>query len=267
MVVKPVGSSRLITQAQRDSFEQALAADSGLVVRVTAVDRYAEALAALCASNASEVTVAWLDGISYAAAVAQNCGKASLQVERRGGGRQLQTGDTVSIVGGRQLSLLGSRRVQALSGRDFCRLGIDDYETWLVPSLMMLTSGVDPVSELDLVRDVDTLGDLVDAVAAGDCTATGLYQAHIDDLDQQVQDELNVLDTSPAFPYGILMYPVSIPLGERIRLDDALLAVDNSSALKPFLDQDGLRRVSETAFDDLNDFLNSTGLDFAQLGT
>jgi ABC-type phosphate/phosphonate transport system substrate-binding protein len=224
------------------------------------VDRYAEALAALCASSPSDVTVAWLDGISYIAALAQNCGEASLQVER-GRGSAASTGAAVSIVGS------GITNVQALAGRDYCRLGVQDYNTWLVPSLMMRLRGLDVVSDLEAVIDMDTAADLLEAVAAGDCSATALLEADYEDLDSEIQDELNVLDTSPPMPFGILTYPLTMPLGERIRLDDALLAVDGDAALQPFLDQDGLRRVSESAFDDLSDFLDDSGLDFAQLGS
>jgi ABC-type phosphate/phosphonate transport system substrate-binding protein len=183
-----------------------------------------------------------------------------LQVER-GSGRTANTGEVVSMVAN------GITSIQALSGRDFCRLSAADYVTWLVPTLMMRVRGLDPVSDLETVSDMDNINDLVEAVAAGDCSATALLEADYEDLDTEISDELNVLGNSPLMPYGILMYPLTMPLGERIRLDDALLAVDDAAALQPFLDQDGLRRVSVTAFGDLNDFLEDTGLDFAQLGS
>jgi hypothetical protein len=66
------------------------------------------------------------------------------------------------------------------------------------------------------------------------------------------------------------MYPISLPLGERIRLDNALLVMDidseGSDAMRPLLGQDGLIRVAEGDFDTFTEFLDSTGLDFAQLG-
>ncbi len=146
MVIKPVGAARLITEAQINEFQSVLVDQTGLVIEVTLVDRYAEALLALCNSRPDNLTVAWLDGVSYKAAIAQHCGQASLQVERRGRGRQIFTGETVHIVAGTQLN--GSS-IRALVGRSFCRLGYDDYYGWLLPSLMMQASGIDPLNDLD----------------------------------------------------------------------------------------------------------------------
>ncbi len=120
------------------------------------------------------------------------------------------------------------------------------------------------------MQDFDRLDDVVDAVAAGDCMA-GLSNSAYNDLPQSLSDELTVLDTSIEFPYAIFMYPVNMPLGERLKIDDGLLAADTDSdgrtAMQPFLDQDGLRRVDAETFDDLTGFLDDSGLDFAQLGS
>jgi ABC-type phosphate/phosphonate transport system substrate-binding protein len=265
MVINPVGAASLVTSAQIDRLQAALAEDSGLVVEITVVERYAEALAALCESDPSNVTVAWLDGITYQAARALNCGSPSLQIER---GRTASTGAAGQIITRRSLGLTS---VQALRNRDFCRLGLDDYYSWLVPALMLRANGVDPINDLSAVREYDTTNALIGAVLAGECTATGISQTEFEGLRGEVRDELRVVETTPPFPYAILVYPLSLPLGERIRLDNALLALDldneGRSALRPFLRQDGLTRVDDSMFEDLSAFMADTGLDFAQLGS
>jgi ABC-type phosphate/phosphonate transport system substrate-binding protein len=263
MVLNPVGSASLVTDTQIANFEEAVAADSGLVVKVTLVDRYAEALAALCDSTPTNVTVAWLDGLTYRAAVAQGCGEPVMQVEH--GRSNANSGDPGQIIAASGLS-----SVQTLRGRTFCRLGYDDYYSWLVPSIIMQANGVDPVNDLEAVEDYDTYRALAQAVIDGDCDAAGMSESEFDDLSGALKEELTVVETTPPFPYGILMYPISLPLGERIRLDNALLAMDidseGSDAMRPLLGQDGLIRVADDDFEMLTEFLDSTGLDFAQLG-
>lgn len=266
MVINPPGSANLVTGAQITSFEEALAADSDLVVEVTVVDRYAEALAALCDSTPSNVTVAWLDGLTYQAAIAQNCGEPVMQAERGTGSGS--AGDTGLIIT-RSDSGLGS--VQALNGRSFCRISYTDYFSWLVPSILMDAGGVSPVNGLESIVDYPNIRAMVNGLLDEECDAAGISQSEFDDLSGTVREQLTILEETPLFPHAVLMYPFNLPLGERIRLDNALLAANNDSdgsdAMLPFLAQDRLRRVSSSTFDELSTFLDSTGLDFAQLGS
>jgi ABC-type phosphate/phosphonate transport system substrate-binding protein len=260
MVLRPSGNievaRRLITDAQITDLQDAILEESGLVVEITLVDRHAEALAALCGSTPTNVTVAWLDGLTYQAAMAQGCGSPVLQIER-----DRQTGDAAQIVAASSLGLAG---VSDLNGRSFCRLGYDDYYTWLVPSLLLKSGGVDPVDGLGTITDYDDIDALAEAVADGDCEAAGLSEIAFDDLGN-VSDDLDVIATTPDFPYGVLMYPLNLTLGERMRLRDALLSID-ADVLRPVLSQDDLTAVDDGDFEELTSFLADTGLDFAQLG-
>lgn len=259
MMINPVEQ---VTDEEVASFEQSLRDQSGLVVEVVVVERYAEALAALCGSVPTGVSVAWLDGVTYQAAIAQNCGEPVIQVERDN-----STGDAGQIVvrqGG------GISSVQALRGRTFCRLGVEDYHSWLVPSLMMRASNLNPVTDLDSVLDFNSRNALIEALTEGDCHAAGISENGFDSLREVQQEALDVLETTPPLPHAVLMYPLSLPLGERIRLNDALLALavsrEGREAMHPLLGQDRLVRASEEDFSGLVDFLTATGLDFAQLG-
>jgi ABC-type phosphate/phosphonate transport system substrate-binding protein len=256
----------VVTDAQTAAFEEALQEQSALVVEVVVVERYAEALAALCDSSPASVAVAWLDGITLQAAVAQNCGQPIMQVER--GQRSSRTsGEAGQIITSRSLGLSS---VGALASRTFCRLAADDYYSWLVPTLMLRAGGVDPVNNLEAVVDYSSRNELIQAVIDGECDATGISETDFDDLRDVQKDGLSTVETTPELPYAVLMYPLSLPLGERIRLDNALLGMvletDGSEVMEPLLGQSGLARVEEGDLEDLSAFLNSTGLDFAQLG-
>ncbi len=263
MVIRAASGTRnLISNAQIESFQDAILDQSGLIVEITLVERYAEALAALCDSRPTSVVVAWLDGVSYEAAQALDCGEAVLQVERNS-----QTGDPGQIVtnGELQIGSLG-----ALSDATFCRLGYDDYYSWLVPSLILQANGIDPANGLTTVTDYPDADALIEAVVDGECAATGISESAFDDLRGTVRSDLDVLETSAPFPYGVLVYPIALTLGERLRLTDALLALstdlDGGDVMKPFLSQDNLETVETDDFEALSGFLSRTGLDFAQLG-
>jgi ABC-type phosphate/phosphonate transport system substrate-binding protein len=263
MVIRVAPGRRdLISDAQVENFQESILDQSGLIVQVTLVERYAEALAALCDSRPTNVVVAWLDGVSYEAAKALECGEPVLQIER-----DSQTGDPGQIVtnGARQIGSL-----QALTAANFCRLGYDDYYSWLVPSLILQANGIDPADDLTTVTEYSDGDSLIEAVAEGECAATGISETAFDDLRGTVRSDLDVLETSAPFPYGVLMYPLALTLGERIRLTDALLALagdlDGGDVMEPFFNQDGLTAVEADDFEALSAFLGRTGLDFAQLG-
>src|SRR5690606_1471108 len=107
MLINPAES---VSADQITDFEEALREQSGLVVEITVVDRYDEALAALFDSRPTSVAVAWLDCVSFQAAVAQNCDEPIMKVEQ-GRGSNEQTGVAGQIITSRRR---GFSNVQAL---------------------------------------------------------------------------------------------------------------------------------------------------------
>lgn len=266
MVVRPPGSAvsrGLLTDNQITRFTENLNEQSGLNVELVVVDRYAEALAALCDSTPSQITVAWLDGLSYAAAEARQCGEPVLQIAKKdneGAAGYLIVSNS-SNAGG----------VSSLNGQDFCRISPTDYYSWLVPGLLLKDAGLDPVNSFSSVTDYDDLVSLMTAVAEGDCDFAGISADDFSTLNRSLQDELRILTETPPMPYGVLMYPIGLPLDRRLALTDGLVQLalnrELSVSMAPFLGQDALVRVEGLDdFEDLMGFLRGTGLDFAQLG-
>lgn len=68
-------------EAELDALESEVRQRTGLVIDVQRMTRYADALRAVCNSG-EMMTIAWLDGMTTAAALAQNCGQPSLQIAR-----------------------------------------------------------------------------------------------------------------------------------------------------------------------------------------
>jgi ABC-type phosphate/phosphonate transport system substrate-binding protein len=267
MVIRPDSDLKNAQNAASD-FEKAVLDESGLVIQVQVVERYAEALAALCGSSGGSTAAAWLNGLSYTAAVAQHCGQPVMQVER-GTGSDKHTGQAVAILVKKDANFSSAA---SLRNKTFCRIGYDDLDTWLLPSLLLQAARVTPLN-LKAVNDYPDIPKLVEAVAAGDCDAAGVPA---DVLDQFADDlgktatQVKILDTSIEFPYAVLMVPVEVPLGTRLTLTNTLTKLASNSAtavkMRALLGQNALTAANTDDFKELADFMASTGLDFAQLG-
>jgi len=166
---------------------------------------------------------------------------------------------------------LGTQNIDALRGRTFCRLGIDDFYTWLVPTLYMESRNIDPQRDLDETIDYNNLISLVRAVQDGDCTATGISSdtyAQLSAEYPELVEELSVSSTRIAFPYPILVYPVELDLGVRLNLDEQIVALgsDESSPLRWLLGHDEIVAFEAERFIVFDAFIETIGFDFAELG-
>lgn len=284
-------------------FEEAMEAPGVLNVAPIPVGSAAELFQAMCAEeNADAVNVVWVDGVTYAAARARNCGVAVLQLQRgglealsatveptgeatpeatptrsRGGDAQAEapvdqtaTGSSIAIISPRRN---GISSMAGLDGRTFCRLNYSDFTTWLAPSLMMRASDIDPVTDLEAVIDYPNLVALVTAVVEDECDAAAipadLFQTMATELGE-LEEDVRVVETSDPFPFGILMLPVDVPLGVRIPLIDTLLQISSDPAtnevVRTVLGEDLIIPIEPGDLDEFDEFLDSTGLDFALLG-
>jgi ABC-type phosphate/phosphonate transport system substrate-binding protein len=266
LVIRPE-TTESTAKASATVVEDALRKQTGLEIQVVLVTRYAEALGALCDSNTDKAAIAWMDGITYAAAYAQKCGSAALEVER-GTGRSAETGSVVQIVASKKADFTG---MGGLKGSKFCRAGYEDTDTWLIPSLMMQASNVRPLYDLGSVTDYDDVTALLEAVASGKCEAAGVPKAAVDDADADTRDAVNVVASSAELPYAVMLMPDDLALGVRDSLLDAFDSVTSDTttarALKDLIGQDALKRVTDDDFSDVRDFVASAKVDLTKLGS
>lgn len=266
MVLRPRGDLAAARRAISD-LEAALLKNTKLSVQIELVEREALAVAALCASTPEKSAMAWVSGVAFLAAQAENCGQPLLQIEQ-GRGSAAMTGSASSIV-----VRTGIDSYDALQGRIFCRITFADPASWLIPSLMLRANGLNLTSDLKAINDFPSIPELVKAVSSGKCDAAGIpagaMEQFADEL-QAVQTRVSILGTSVDFPYGVLMLPTEVPLGTQITLQTALikLAKDRvlGSKLRLLLGQDALVEVETDSFSALTEFAATTGLDFTQLG-
>lgn len=253
---------------------QALAARitelSGLAVEVALVGGYGEVVAQLCSAAPA---AGWLDGLTYLAAEARGCADPALHITR---GRSV-TGYRVDLLMNSDVvgEIVDAGDIPALAGRDFCRISAADEVSWLVAGLLLQRAGVNPLYDLDEIIEVEDYDALVEALYDGRCIggavpADYLQDGLSDELSEleDLQERILVVETSAEIPFGVLVYPQTVPLNVRIPLDDAFLQLAAGRAdeldLLPALD--GLRRVTRADFEDLVEYFAETGLDFTALG-
>ncbi len=256
-----------LTQTEAD-LESAILDTSSVTIDVIPANRYADAISALCETRGADASVVWLDGLSYAVADAQNCGDPILITQREVGSRT-QTGESGVIVVNRNL---GSTNLTALNGRTFCRLGFDDFYSWLLPTLLFERANLD-ISTFEMIVDYEDTDALLEALSTDECDGAGVSDSTFDafvEAEEELSADLRVAETSPEFPYAVLMYPLEVDLSIRLSLTDGLLelvnATDEGELLNAFIGEGELVRVSREDFEALQTFLDEVGYDFAQLG-
>lgn len=267
---------------------------TGLYVDVVIVDTYGEAFVDLCDSGSGVVTIPWLDGVTYKAALARNCGEPALQVAVTTGSEseftplvvvestaevtpdataeptvepeeepETRVGTAGVIIANRTLTS-GGAGLDVVFNQTYCRLGYDDFYTWLLPLLLYKRNGIDLLRAPETIVDYADIETLVQAVADGDCAVTGVSE---DDYARFVDfDGIRRLSTSITFPYGVFFYPLEVGLGVRLTLNDTLQVLADSRPLHLLLGQDNIITVVPDDFAELDQFMASAGLDFAQLG-
>ncbi|MCK6578556.1 MAG: PhnD/SsuA/transferrin family substrate-binding protein [Anaerolineae bacterium] len=253
--------------AAAEALAPELAQAAGLAVDVDLVGNDAEALAQLCASTPEQISVAWVSGAAYAAAYAQGCGSAALQISR-GDRDQSHTGVEIALYGSREA---GVAALASLSGKTLCRLGLDDLYTGLIPLVLLRGSGEDLFASIGGTQDLEDLDALIAGVISGDCGAAGMS---VSDFEERASADARiatvVLARSVEIPYSVLILPDYLPLGQANALIDAFISIGNGSRadlLRPLLLQSEIIRAEDADFSRLRAFFSQSGLSLADLGS
>lgn len=278
-----------------DALAEQINAISEIEVEVVLVDNQNEAMTMLCSSNTGTVSAAWINGSAYAAA--KQCGIVSLQVER-GTGRVSNTGESAVLVIAAAFAAEDGGGLSAALEENFCRVSVNDFYGWLVPQMLFAIEEIDPTSIADINEYPDNDA-LVAALASGECAAIGMAESQWENYKDADDTLPDALLTSAPFPYSLMVFPFEADLQVINELTSILLQLDIASgrssldAAEPegtaestpdpeataapeieisesdmaALFGDGyLIPVESRAFETLDTFLESTGLNFAQIG-
>jgi hypothetical protein len=210
-----------------DTLGEALNALSEIEVEVVLVDTQAEAMTMLCASDSGTVSAAWLEGKAYAAA--RQCGVASLQAER-GTGRRSNRGEAGVLVINAQFNE-GDNPLAAALEENFCRVSVHDFYGWLVPQMLFAIAEINPATIADVKEYADNDA-LVAALASGECAAIGMSETQWEDYldaDSELESNISVVTTSAPFPHMIMVFPFAADLQVINELTGLLLQLDIAS--------------------------------------
>lgn len=242
-------------QAAIDGLQAALLEETSLIVEIERSATDAEAISALCNSVSGPVTVAWLNGVAYTAADAQDCGTAVLQVSRE----DSLTTRAVLAVNTRS----GISSIDDMVGKNFCRVSATDFYTWLLPSIMLAQSNFSTAS-FTTITDYEDVPALIRALEDGDCDAAGMSEADYATANSRVRTLSGGLD----LPIGVLTYPESLPLGQAEALTAALTAIANgtrNTLLQPLLGQDALVEADSDSLTAIRTAITRTGVDLGEM--
>ncbi len=295
--VTPFVYQRLAQEATRAIFDR-----TSLFVEVRFVETYGQARTALCNSDGGIVTMAWLDGITYAVARANTCGDAGLQIRIGENPSNPFAGVTFDVAsleataqpnaesdepntppafnaealgtlrsgtpGVLMLSAsLGATNPNVLETRPFCRINNADFYSWLLPSLVFAQDDVTPAQVIDQA----TPADMLRAIAQGDCAGAMFSRDQLTALEDLPEfEEVRVSRTTPVLPYGVLTYPFEVEIGVRLSLNEQLIELAQDPVagrhLRLLLGFDVLAIAEDDDFAELIGYINNTGYDFAQMG-
>jgi ABC-type phosphate/phosphonate transport system substrate-binding protein len=206
--------------------EAQLAGRTDLALEVELVDSQPEALAALCNSSSDDVTAVWINGLTFAAAVGQECGVPALQIQR-GTGRNTETGEAGVLLFNTEAAGADAT-LEIVADNTFCRTSYTDLYSWIVPTMILRGAGLDiaALNDIDERADYD---ELLAGVSTGTCVVVGLparvWETYVDD-DSTLEETVTVAATSAEIPYGVLVVPFAASLDAINQLTEALLAID-----------------------------------------
>lgn len=253
-----VALDRETAEADAEALQAEIAQRGDVAITWQFVARTADALALLCSGEGG----AWVDALGYARAMAQGCGAPALAVPSEAG---------VVLIARTIESNALADGVQGV----FCRLGFEDWYTWVLPSLVLRSERV-PLGDIREVRTFASRDEWLKAVRDGTCDMTGMeastYQTFVDVGDTVAERMRLNTRTAPTLS-RVLFLPITLPLAKRDALIQALLDSartpsnsDAEASIARAFWGDGVRRYDARDWADFDTFLRVTGIDFAALG-
>jgi ABC-type phosphate/phosphonate transport system substrate-binding protein len=229
-----------------------LADATDLQVEAEITDSYADVLAALCEGTAF---VGSLDAFAALSASQQGCAEPLYLVERDG---ETATGGWLIANADAKVN-----SVEGFAGKVFCRPDAA-APGWIVAGLTLRAHGVDPIAQLEAVRDAGNDEDVLRMVHDGEC------QVGATRLGQEAAGRL-------AEPERIVFVEALAPVPNEAIVISNRLAPDTRRAVDGVLDgqrdllsaiigADGLERASENDFAGLRALFDQAGVDVVALG-
>ncbi len=206
---RPFGFVALTTDksASGSQIAEFLSDKTSSTFKVTLTNDPAEALKLICSETP---TAAILDGRTLLAALAQNCGTLAFKMQGKDNNYGVKADIIVRVL---STDKNPPQSPRDLRGRDFCRLNGQDVVSWVLPSLTLKTSGVNPAGDLKGIKEFSTLEAMVQGLADGSCAAAGIPSGTLDSYSsiKVTNGELRLMTSTAELPNGGLIISGTVP--------------------------------------------------------
>jgi len=236
--------------SQVEDLSATLSDESGLVVEVTVVETYGEALAALCSGQAHVISA---QAFAYLAAVERQCGTGVYIAEMDG---MFATQGQMVTLAGREIFT-----VKGFSGYRFCRPDANSVNGWIVPAFSLRKNEVNPLTDLFSVTDSGGDEEVIQALLDFHCDAGA--SALGAEADVPNSGDIRVIETLPPVPNDTIL--ITTQLDERTQQKITDLLDDHKDDLAELIGADGLETSDDTAFDELRQLMSDARVDAASM--
>lgn len=174
--------------AQRlNELERELADETDLEVTVELADE-STALQALCSGRP---VAAWVSAFSFVKAH-ETCGALPALAITRGTLPRVNTGTSAMII-----APSTETDITTMAGKVFCRSAEHELDiTWVLPSLLLASAGINPVTDLAEIKDLPDDIILGMALLEGVCNAAALPPGQFDDFLEDLAERMST-ETKP----------------------------------------------------------------------
>lgn len=273
-----------------DDFQDQLQSLTSVSIEVSLAETQSEAFGLICASASGTQSAVWVNGMTYATSNLQGCGVGVLQADTPQG-----TGETGVLL--LNIDYEDSGITGAVEDT-LCRISVDDLFSWTLPIIFY---GIEDfmVLDIDNVNELEDNDALIEAVADGTCGAVGMseeaWEAYLD-ADETLAENVIVAGTSPEIPFNVFAFPFSMSLDAIADIETALIRMDvaagrseieldnanpestaepssssdeldiDESMMEILFGEGAFEQVTSADFADVIAFLDSTNINFAELG-
>lgn len=251
LVLMVVTDDRSSIKQTADALVESLADETDMIVKVQFTDSYAEAHRALCAGKAH---LAPLDAFSYLAASQGGCGSMLYIAEI--GGERYTRGQMVTVAGKEVYSVIGFK------GFRFCRPSSFSVSGWIVPSLMLRANGLNPLTDLFSVVDVETDEDVIKSLLEYRCDVGASALGAEEGLPNA--NRIRVIEELPPVPNVTLALSLRLDAATRALMIDTLRK--HQDELTELMSADAIFEAGESDYADLRKLTEDANLDLVSMG-
>jgi phosphonate transport system substrate-binding protein len=231
--------------------------ETGLVIESFVSTEYVGVIEAL-AADPPKAHIASLATFAYLVAAERGVAEAELIAVRYG--LPYYTGQIFARADS------GIESIDQLAGTTFCRPDPFSTSGWIIPSITLLSVGIDPETDLDVV-DAGSHDASVIGVYNGDCDAGSSYvdaRTGIADEYPDVNDVVVVIQESEQIPNDGVQYHPSVPREIRDQINGVLLRIDEIEGAVEALEQayewTELAEFGDDFYDPFRNVLSAAGV-------